>query len=219
MMTTTKKTSQVHEAYLAIENRIVTLEFVPGSKLTERFIIDSVGFGRTPVREAIQRLMLEGLIEVHPRSGVKIVDIRPEDYPLVMEPRLSLEPLLARSAARFGGPRDRELIAHCMHEMHTAARRGDVRGYLRQDKALDEALSKAAANPYLPRALAPLQTHSRRFWFHYHGTNGLVEAAAGHVAVCQEVIIGDSDAAFDKARLLMEYLFNGSRARVVVGNG
>lgn len=214
-----KITSHVHEAYLAIEDRIVTLEFVPGSKLTERFIIDTVGFGRTPVREAIQRLVLEGLIEVHPRSGVKIVDIRPEDYPLVMEPRLALEPLLARSAARFGGPRDREIIAHSMHEMHAAARRGDVHGYLRQDKALDEAFSKAAANPFLPRALAPLQSHSRRFWFHYHGTNRLVEAAAGHIAVCQAVLIGDSDAAFDKARLLMEYLFNGSRTRVVAGDG
>lgn len=208
-------TSQLHEAYLAIEDRIVTLEFVPGSMLTEKFIIDSVGFGRTPVREAIQRLMLEGLIEVHPRSGVKIVDIRPEDYPRAIEPRLTLEPLLARSAARFGGPRNREIIVHCMHEMHAAARRGDVRGYLRQDKALDEAISSAAANPFLPRILAPLQIHSRRFWFHYHGTNGLVEAADGHVAVCQAIIVGDGEAAFEKARALMEYLFAGSKARVV----
>jgi DNA-binding GntR family transcriptional regulator len=217
-MATMKKAttiSQLHEAYLAIEDRIVTLEFMPGGKLTEKFIIDSVGFGRTPVREAIQRLTLEGLIEVHPRSGVKIADIRPEDYPRVMEPRLALEPLLARSAARFGGPRNREVIAHCMHEMHAAARHGDVHGYLRQDKALDEAISSAAANPFLPRILAPLQIHSRRFWFHYHGTNGLVEAAEGHVAVCQAIIVGDADAAFDKARALMEYLLAGSKARVV----
>jgi DNA-binding GntR family transcriptional regulator len=213
-MTKATAKSQLHEAYLAIEDRIVTLEFVPGGMLTEKFIIDSVGFGRTPVREAIQRLALEGLIEVHPRSGVKIAEIRPEDYPRAIEPRLTLEPLLARSAARFGGPKDREIIAHRMHEMRAAARRSDVRGFLREDKALDEAISNATANPFLPRTLAPLQIHSRRFWFHYHGTNGLVEAADGHVAVCQAIIVGDSDAAFARARELMEYLFAESRARV-----
>ena len=213
-MTKATAKSQLHEAYLAIEDRIVTLEFVPGGMLTEKFIIDSVGFGRTPVREAIQRLALEGLIEVHPRSGVKIAEIRPEDYPRAIEPRLTLEPLLARSAARFGGPKDREIIAHRMHEMRAAARRSDVRGFLREDKALDEAISNATANPFLPRTLAPLQIHSRRFWFHYHGTNGLVEAADGHVAVCQAIIVGDSDAAFARARELMEYPFAESRARV-----
>lgn len=207
-------TSRLHEAYLAIEDRIVTLQFVPGSMVTEKFIIDSVGFGRTPVREAIQRLALEGLIEVRPRSGLKIADIRPEDYPRAIEPRLTLEPLLARSAARFAGPKDREIIAEQMHEMHAAARRGDVRGYLRADKALDGALSNAAANPFLPRILAPLQIHSRRFWFHYHGTDGLVPAAEGHVAVCQAIIIGDSEAAFARTRALMDYLFAESRARV-----
>lgn len=214
-MTKVTVKSQLHEAYLAIEDHIVTLEFVPGSVLTERFIVESVGFGRTPVREALQRLALEGLIEVQPRSGVKIADIRPEDYPRAIEPRLTLEPLAARSAARFGGPKDREIIAHSMHEMRAFARRGDVHGYLRQDKALDEAIGNAAANPFLPRILAPLQIHSRRFWFHYHGTDGLVEAADRHLAVCQAIIVGDCEAAFARARELMEYLFAGSKARAV----
>lgn len=213
-MTGTTAKSRLHEAYLAIEDRIVTLEFVPGTMLTERFIIGSVGIGRTPVREAIQRLALEGLIEVHPRSGVKIAEIRPEDYPRAIEPRLTLEPLLARSAARFAGPRDREIISHRMHEMHASARRGDVRGFLREDKALDEAIGNAAADPFLPRLLAPLQVHSRRFWFHYHGADGLTEAADGHLAVCQAIIIGDSEAAFARTRMLMDYLFAESRARV-----
>lgn len=176
--------------------------------------MSSSASGCTPVREAIQRLALEGLLEVHPRSGVKIAEIRPEDYPRAIEPRLTLEPLLARSAARFGGPKDREMVTHRMHEMHAAAKRGDVRAYLRADKALDEALGNAAANPFLPRILAPLQTHSRRFWFHYHGADGLSAAADGHVAVCQAIIVGDSDAAFSRARALMDYLLAELRARV-----
>lgn len=205
-------TSQLHSAYLAIESKIVTLEFRPGAMLTEKAIIEAVGFGRTPVREALQRLTLEGLIEVQPRLGVKIADIRPEDYPRAIEPRLTLEPLLARSAARYAGPRDRETITTVMHEMLDCAERDDVAGFLQQDKALDEAVSAAAANPFLPRILGPLQIHSRRFWFQYHGTEGLAESAHGHARVCQAILSGDGDTAYEAARELMEYLYAQSQA-------
>jgi len=204
--------SLVHRAYLAIEYRIVTLAFRPGAILTEKTILEAVGFGRTPVREAIQRLTLEGLTEVHPRLGVKIAEIRPEDYPRAIEPRLTLEPLLARSAARYAGPHDREIIRSNMEAMLDWARKGDVLGFLQQDKALDEAISNAAANPFLPRILAPLQIHSRRFWYQYHGTEGLMDAAQGHAAMCEAIIAGDSERAYDATRELMEYLFSQSKA-------
>lgn len=206
------KRSQVREAYLAIEDRIVVLDFRPGSMLTEKAIIEAVGYGRTPVREAIQRLTIEGLTEVHPRLGVKIAEIRPEDYPRAIEPRLTLEPLLARSAARYAGPNDRKVILDGMHEMRACAERGDVAGYLKQDKAIDEAISNAAANPFLPRILSPLQIHSRRFWYQYHGTEGIVEAAERHAAVCQAIIVGDDERAVAEAQVLMEYLFAESKA-------
>ena len=204
--------SQVHNAYLAIEYKIVTLEFRPGSMLTEKAIIEAAGYGRTPVREAIQRLTLEGLTEVHPRLGVKIAEIRPEDYPRAIEPRLTLEPLLARSAARFAGPRDRETIQTCTDAMLSCAERGDVLDFLQQDKAFDEAISNAAANPFLPRILSPLQIHSRRFWYQYHGTNGLDATVKGHAQVSKAIIAGDSERAASTMRELMEHLFAQSKA-------
>ena len=207
-----QQASLVHDAYLAIETGIVTLEFRPGSLVTERAIIESTGFGRTPVREALQRLNLLGLIEIHPRRGIKIVEVRPEDYPRAIEPRLTLEPLLARSAARYAGPKDHETIAEVMRDMIDCAERGDVIGFLHQDKALDETVSAAAANPFLPRILEPLQIHSRRFWFQYHGAEGLKESAAAHAKVCKAIIAGDGEAAFHEARKLTEFLFAQSKA-------
>jgi len=204
-------TSQGHSAYLDLEHRLVTLQFRPGGLYTEKAIIEIVGLGRTPVREAIQRLSWEGFMEVHPRLGVKIAEIRPEDYPRAIEPRLTLEPLLARSAARYGGPTEKEAISEAMREMLACAERGEVSGYLQQDKALDEAISAAAANPFLPRILAPLQVHSRRFWYHYHGTDGLVDAATAHAAMSEAVLSGDSQRAVSATRALMEYLFAQSR--------
>ncbi len=208
----TRQLSLFRDAYLAIENRIVTLDFRPGALLTEKAIIDAVGIGRTPVREALQRLAYEGLIEVHPRSGIKIADIRPEDYVRVIEPRVTLEPLLVRSATRYSSPKDREMIADVLRDMIEVAEKGDVAGFLQQDKALDEAIAAAAANPFLPRILEPLQIHSRRFWFQYHGTDGLRDSAHGHANVCRALIAGDGDAAQLAMTQLMEYLLDKSKA-------
>jgi DNA-binding GntR family transcriptional regulator len=204
-------TSQGHAAYLDLEHRLVTLQLRPGGLYTEKAIIEMVGLGRTPVREAIQRFAWEGFMEVHPRLGVKIAEIRPEDYPRVIEPRLTLEPLLARSAARFGGPKEKENISAAMQEMLASTERGDVTGYLQQDKALDEALSAAAANPFLPRILAPLQTHSRRFWYQYQGAEDLAEAAQAHAAMSEAVLSGEAERAFSAMRALMDHMFEQSR--------
>ena len=88
-------------AYHALERMIVTLDLLPGSVVTEGALIDRLGFGRTPVREAIQRLAWEGLIEIRPRAGLAIAPLHPGDWVRVIDARRSLELLLARSAARF----------------------------------------------------------------------------------------------------------------------
>jgi DNA-binding GntR family transcriptional regulator len=203
--------SQGHAAYLDLEHRLVTLQLRPGGLYTEKAIIEMVGLGRTPVREAIQRFAWEGFMEVHPRLGVRIAEIRPEDYPRVIEPRLTLEPLVARSAARFGGPKEKENIAAAMQAMLASTGRGDVTGYLQQDKALDEALSAAAANPFLPRILAPLQTHSRRFWYQYQGSEDLADAAHAHASMSEAVLSGDAERAFSAMQALMDHMFEQSR--------
>lgn len=187
------------------------LEFRPGTMLTEKAIIDDVGFGRTPVREALQRFHLEGLVEIHPRLGIKIAEIRPEDYPRVIEPRLSLEPMLARLAARYAGPHDRETIAASAERMVDAAKSDDVRAFLWEDKVIDAAISAAAANPFLPRILSPLEAHSRRFWYHYHGADGVLECAQHQFSACQAIVSGNPELAETVTRELMDYLFAQSK--------
>lgn len=203
-----KKPLQSHadHAYRVLEALIVTLELRPGSVVTEKGLVDRVGLGRTPVREALQKLSWEGLLEVRPRSGIKISDIRPEDYVRVMEPRLLLEPLLARAAARFA---DETTIEHLMEtgaamKEHAAA--GDVVGFLAADKRFDQLLEEACPNPYLTKVLDPLRTHARRYWYRYGATGRPAESAALHVRVIDRIQARDEAGAAAAMSALMDYI-------------
>jgi DNA-binding GntR family transcriptional regulator len=198
------------KAYRALERMIVTLELPPGNVATEGVLIERLGLGRTPVREAIQRLAWEGLVEVRPRSGLAIAPLHPGDWLRVIDARRGVEILLARSAARYV-TRDAAARFHdAALGMQKAVVAGDVIGFLEADKALDEALALAAENPFAARVAAPLQTHSRRFWFRYKADTGLAEAAERHVALIRSILEGDEKAAAAEAERLMSLL--GSHA-------
>ncbi|WP_037547394.1 GntR family transcriptional regulator [Stappia stellulata] len=202
----TSNTSQAHAAYLFLEERIVSLELRPGSALTEKQIIEQVGLGRTPVREAIQRLSWEGLLEIVPRSGIVVSAIRPEDYLRVMEPRLALEPIFARKAARFADASHRARLAECATIMEKAAETSDVSVFLKADKAFDAILDTACANPYLSKVLAPLQTHSRRFWVRYSRDRDLATSVDLHRRVMSDISRQDEEAAAESMTILMQAL-------------
>src|SRR6476469_1755423 len=85
------------KAYRMLEHMIVTLELAPASFVTEGALIERLGLGRTPVREAIQRLAWEGLLDVRPRAGIAVAPLNPSDWMRVLDVRLGVEPVLARA--------------------------------------------------------------------------------------------------------------------------
>lgn len=191
------------KAYRALERMIVTLELSPGSVATEAALIERIGLGRTPVREALQRLAWEGLIDIRPRAGLAIAPLHASDWLRVLDARRGLESVLARSAARFvrreaGAEFQRAALA-----MHSAVVNSDVIAFLEADKALDEVMARAADNPFAARMAAPLQTHSRRFWFRYQAETGLAESAELHVALIRAIVDGDENRAALEAERLM----------------
>ncbi len=190
-------------AYHSLERMIVTLDLIPGSLVTEGALIDRVGLGRTPVREAIQRLAWEGLIEIRPRAGLAIAPLHPGDWIRVIDARWGVEVVLARSAARFVTREAADRFQDAALRMRHAVVADDVLAFLAADKALDEALALAAENPFAARVAAPLQTHSRRFWFRYRASTGLAEAAGQHVALIRSILEGDEEGAATEADRLM----------------
>lgn len=193
-------------AYHALERMIVTLELSPGGFVTEGSIIDKLGLGRTPVREAIQRLAWEGLLEVRPRAGIAVAALHAGDWLRVIDARRGVEIVLARSAARFVTREAADGFHAAALSMQKAVIAGDVLAFLTADKAMDEALALAADNVFAARVAAPLQTHSRRFWYRYRADTGLADSAAHHVALIQSILDGDEEAAAADADRLMSLL-------------
>jgi DNA-binding GntR family transcriptional regulator len=193
-------------AYRALERMIVTLELAPGETTTEGMLIERLSLGRTPVREAIQRLAWEGLIEVRPRAGLAIAPLKAADWPLVVDARTGVEIVLARSAARHVSERMISRLHDAAGGMKDAVSRSDVVAFLEADKHLDEVLADASDNEFAVRVAAPLQTHSRRFWYRYQSGSGLAQSAEHHVLLIKAVMEKDERLAAREAERLMAML-------------
>lgn len=87
-------------AYRALEEEIVTLRLPPGSVVSEALLSKRLAVGRTPVREALQRLARERLVVILPRRGIVVSEIDVAAHLRLLDVRRELERLLARSAAR-----------------------------------------------------------------------------------------------------------------------
>jgi DNA-binding GntR family transcriptional regulator len=193
-------------AYIGLERLIVTLDLAPGAVVTERVLIERLSLGRTPVREAIQRLTLEGLLEVRPRAGIVVAPLNAADWLRVIDARRGVEVVLARSAARFLTAETAAQFQATAVAMHEAVLGSDVQGFLEADKALDEALARASDNHFAARVAAPLQTHSRRFWYRFQSGTGLAESAANHVALIGAILEKDEEKSGLQADRLMSLL-------------
>lgn len=198
--------SQAHLAYLALERLIVTLKLKPGSLVTEQQLLELANHGRTPVREAIQKLAWQGLIEIRARVGLQITTIRPEDRTHVMQTRQQLEPLAAALVAEHADAEARRAMSDCARQMTDCASRGDMEGFLVADKMFDEIMEEACPNRFLTAALAPLQTHARRIWFASASPQKMKGSVERHVKVMRAVESANAEEAAAAMSRLMDYL-------------
>ncbi|GAC1042158.1 GntR family transcriptional regulator [Rhizobium sp. No.120] len=195
-----------HLAYLALEYAIVTLELKPGALVTEKQLIEMAGHGRTPVREAIQKLAWQGLIHVRPRVGLQIAEIRPEDHQYVMQVRRELEPLAAALAATHADPKQRERLGECARLMEECATTANLPGFFAADKAFDEVLEAACPNNFITAALASVQTHARRLWYSTEPHDRMGGAITMHIQAIEAIQGGDAHAAKAAMASLINYL-------------
>ncbi len=207
-------------AYRLLEERIVTLKLAPGAWVTEQELASQAGLGRTPVREAVQKLIGEGLVIVYPRRGMLISDISPIDVFQALDTRMALERLQARDAALRGKPAERKMALEYAGKMRSFCKSGGdaaIDDYLAMDNAADALLATAASNPFTSKALQPLQSISRRAWFRFCRDADLASAATLHADLLDAVAEAQAERAAAAAGDLVEHVRDAIRAGLRAG--
>jgi len=202
------ETAESHSrlAYRRLESLIVTLRLAPAAMVTEKELIALAGFGRTPVREAIQKLEWQGLIAVRPRAGLQVTALDPAHPAMIYETRRQLDPLAARLMADNIDAAARASLIACAKAMTECSVTGDKSGFLEADKLFDEILERTCPNRFVIQALAALQTHARRYWFHAADSAALERSVDLHVKVIRALLKGDPAAAEATMRDLVDGL-------------
>jgi len=181
--------SLAEQAYARLEVELVSLALPPGATLQERVLAERVGLGRTPVREAIQRLAAQGLLQVLPRKGLVVAPVQRSELVQIVEVRRVLERLLVVKAAERSTPDQRQALrALAAHLDHLG---GDLDAFFRLDRRLDQLLASACGNRHLVGALAPMHSHCRRVWYMHRHQLDLGTAVGMHAALARAVAEGD----------------------------
>jgi DNA-binding GntR family transcriptional regulator len=205
--------SLTERAYRALEEQIVTLQLAPGAVVTEASLAARLGIGRTPIREALQRLARERLVTILPRRGILVAEENLTTQLRLLELRREVERLLARSAARRADAEQRRRLGEIAAGMEQAARGNDDIGFMRLDRDFNLLMLEAARNEFAAAAMSLMHGLSRRFWYiHYRAVADLPLAARLHADAARAVASGDSAAAADASDRLIDYIEAFARA-------
>ena len=145
-------------AYEKLEESIVTLKLKPGSIHSEINLQQLIGIGRTPVREALQRLSREGLVEILPRKGIKITDVSYDAGFLRVELARTLFALMARTSAVRATSEQKQAFADIATTFNNIAEDPDPDSglFMQSDKILLNLLCEACHNEHVCRAIGLL---------------------------------------------------------------
>ena len=193
-------------AYDQIESMIATLQLQPGSAVVEADLVEMTGLGRTPLREALLRMVAAGLIRQEPRRGLRVSMIQLADHMDLIQTRRALEQLIAASAARRATAAQRSQIVDCAAQMIRAAEGGNLDDYMHADQMLDHVCHQACRNASAVNAVAPLIIQCRRFWYAYQHEGDIAEGARRHMLIAEGIATGNESAAIKGADSLMDYL-------------
>jgi DNA-binding GntR family transcriptional regulator len=187
--------SQSEEAYLRIRDRIVSLDLAPGSVVNEARLQQELAIGRTPIREALQRLAHEKLVHSVPHRGTFVTDVKITDLARITEVRMVLEGHAARLAAERCTAADRITLNDLVAALK-ARRTMDQRELMRMDQQIHRQIYQSARNSFLESTLERYFNLSLRLWFLVLDHEVRLRAAVEeHVELLEAVMAGDGDRA------------------------
>lgn len=199
--------SKAQAAHRMIEEMIVTLELPPGIRISETTMSNMLGIGRTPVREALQRLARERSITILPRSGAVVTDIDITDHFKLIEVRRGLERVLAGRSARMATAEASRQFLELKERFEHAAAENSEKIFIPTDREFNKLLADTADNVYASDAIAPIQAQTRRFWYLYFERFGdLARVSNLHAEVARAIAYNNEAEAVAASDRLVDYV-------------
>lgn len=155
------------KAYQKIRKKIISLDLPPGSIVDENQLMEELGLGRTPIREALQRLSLEKLVSIVPRRGIFVTDIGITDLQRLFEVRLEIESLAARLAAKRGTRQHWQRMEAALDSLPGNDQPLDNQALIIVDEYCHQIIYAAADNKFLADAATTLYALSLRLWYYF----------------------------------------------------
>lgn len=191
------------KAYHLIKHKIITLELPPLAVIDEQELMHGLQLGRTPIREALQRLAIEDLVFTVPRRGMFVADVSITDLQKVFEIRMVLEGFCARLAARRITPEQIAQLEALVAELEEVAAE-DYETPMAIDEEFHKLFYQAAANEFLESILSRLHALSLRLWWVVlHRVTLLREAVSIHGEIIPALKARDEERA---EALMQEHL-------------
>lgn len=150
-----------------LRQAILTGELKPGERLMEIHLANRLGVSRTPIREAIRKLELEGLVTMIPRRGAEVAQITEKGMSDVLEVRRSLDALCAELACDRISEEDLEALKDACSNFEQLVQSGDIKKIAQADVALHDIIVKATGNQRLIQLVNNLSEQMYRYRFEY----------------------------------------------------
>ncbi|MFN0160805.1 MAG: GntR family transcriptional regulator [Burkholderiales bacterium] len=201
--------SSVLMAYRSIRQRILDNVYPAGHRALEQEYADELGLSRTPVREALLKLAGEGLVEVIPRHGARVLPVSTDDMREIYEMLTALEPMAAELLANKRlPPADLKPLTDASRDMAAALKADDLEAWALADERYHRHLIALAGNRLLAEAVQGL-------WDRAHRARMVtlrlrprpINSTREHIAIVDAIRAGDAPLA---ARLYRAHRERGS---------
>lgn len=208
--------TQAMQAYERMEEMIITLELKPGTRISEAQMSQHLGLGRTPVREAMQRLAREGNLRILPRAGAIVSEIDVADQLKLVEFRREVERFVTIRAARLADAAARATFTRLARQFHEAAETDSEALFIDTDREFNLLIVATAENKYAETTMAMIQAQTRRFWYLTFNRFGeLDKVGPAHARISEAIAANDEEAAGAAFEALIDYVKEYTRRTVL----
>ena len=181
-----------------LRQAILTGDLKPGERLMEIHLANKLGVSRTPIREAIRKLELEGLVIMIPRRGAEVAQITEKSMMDVLEVRRTMDALCVELACDRITEEEKELLQNACVDFEDAVKTGDFSMIAKTDVAFHDIIVAATRNVRLSQMVNNLAEQMYRYRFEYiKDSSQHSRLVQEHKEICSGIVNGDKEKALE----------------------